>query len=115
MTLQKQYSISRDYWTFSIGFGVSAGAVFVVLADRYPILGFLSKLYRAFPQYPIEVVSYAVGLGLVLLTLGVLIYIPLRSFLFPSKIEGVLEECLLGSPGRRERTIAIRVASKIHK
>jgi hypothetical protein len=52
---------------------------------------------------------------LVLLTLLMLMYIPLRSFLFPKKVEGVLEECLPGSHGRRDASIAIRVAGKTHK
>ena len=113
MNLQKQYSINRDYWTLSIGFGAMAGAVVLVLAIRYEIFGFLDRLFHSLPKYPVQAAVYTSGLILVLWTLSVLIYIPLKGLLFSKKIDGVLEKC---SPGDSpHNSLAVQVAGKTHR
>ena len=112
MDSQKQYSIRSEYWTLSLGFGIAALIGALVLLTKYPIVQFLENLYRAFPKHPVEVIVFGSGLGLVLLTLVFLIYIPFRGFLIPRRVQGTLQDFTFD---QQDSAGTIRVSGEIVK
>jgi hypothetical protein len=74
----------------------------------------LDRLYRRFPQSPIWATILGAGIVLILTTMAVFIYIPVRGLVFPRQIVGLLEECVLENNGKKEGSITVRVSGVNH-
>jgi len=98
-----------------IGFGIGVVAAFLALGELHHPLRILKRILDGLLQYPVEAGLLAGGVILALLTLGVLVYLPLRGLVFPKKIDGVLEKCSFNEGKPERHLVAIRVSGEVYR